>query len=126
MGCHTWFFNLTKETLKSARKNAENNYNKYKFQLPLYKQKFIEANFDQISIFEDWYTSDSIKVVDPRGVYQEVEYHDIFRVRNYPGIRLYTLDETYEFINDNNITEVHTESLKSFWEKYPLGMIQFG
>jgi hypothetical protein len=64
-------------------------------------------------------------------IYLEIEeYHDMFRVYNYPEKELHSLDETIEFIsNEENkcqINDYSMDSIHEFWKKYPNGLICFG
>jgi len=65
------------------------------------------------------------------------DFHDMFRVYDYPSDRLFSYQECLDFIKkyeerDNiKITiwkqEGHKkDSLQEFWEKYPDGMLRFG
>lgn len=61
--------------------------------------------------------------------YIEVNFHDIFRVNNYPNIELLSLQETYQFIAQNQITDYSGKwkpLLIQFWNDYPEGRITFG
>lgn len=58
--------------------------------------------------------------------------HDVFRIHNYPEDRLFSLEETIQFIEKNRDKinfynpELIFKKLNSFWEQYPQGMIYFG
>jgi hypothetical protein len=54
--------------------------------------------------------------------------HDLFRKYNYPEDQLFSLDETLEYIRNNECTtyEWTEEKLKEFWTNHPDGMISFG
>jgi hypothetical protein len=56
--------------------------------------------------------------------------HDLFRKYGYPETKLFSLQETLDYINDPNNecqTFEYTESgLRKFWRYYPNGMISFG
>jgi hypothetical protein len=67
------------------------------------------------------------------------DFHDLFRINDYPTIELHSLEETMAFIDkrqrardlDKKIhfldpKEETFELLKEFWEKHPDGMINFG
>jgi hypothetical protein len=58
--------------------------------------------------------------------YQETPFHDCFRHGNYKAPKLYSLQQTLDFINNERVYSVNMESIHEFWEKYPDGMIQFG
>jgi hypothetical protein len=64
-------------------------------------------------------------------LYDDVDgYHDVFRKYGYPEDRLFSLEETLEYINDpKNDCDVYdktNELLTKFWTEYPDGMITFG
>jgi hypothetical protein len=64
-------------------------------------------------------------------LYDDVDgYHDIFRKYGYPEDRLFSLEETLEYINDpKNDCDTYDktiELLTKFWFEYPDGMITFG
>lgn len=64
-------------------------------------------------------------------------YHDLFRIGNYPVDKLFSLEETLDFIEKNK-DKIHSfyfnkiqnkdfkQQLEDFWQKYPDGMIDFG
>lgn len=68
--------------------------------------------------------------------------HDTFRVTGYPEDRLYSLEDTLNFLETNNniyyrqyineskseeeLKEIAIERLKEFWKQHPDGMIKFG
>jgi hypothetical protein len=57
-------------------------------------------------------------------------FHDIFRKYGYPDDKLFSLEETMDYINDStnncNTSENTEKWLKEFWDKHPDGMINFG
>lgn len=57
-------------------------------------------------------------------------FHDMFRRNGYPNDKLFSLQETLDYINnkDNNCTvyEDTIELLEAFWSTCPNGMIDFG
>jgi len=61
--------------------------------------------------------------------YINSEYHDVFRIGDYPEDVLYSYEECLEYIKQyelkhNIIVDVYR--LKEFWDKYPDGIITFG
>ena len=77
---------------------------------------------------DDWI----LKYVKGKGFYLETEFHDIFRKYGYPEDKLFSLEETLQYINnpENECSisdkEYTIKELKKFWKKYPNGMIRFG
>ncbi len=75
-----------------------------------------------------------ISFVEGKGLYHEPESdslpHDVFRVYDYPDIKLFSLEETLAFIsnpkNECKVFEETHDELVEFWTKYPDGMICFG
>lgn len=61
-------------------------------------------------------------------LYEEIdEFHDLFRVGDYPETTLHSFEETTEFIENNKVKgDIYWDELKKFWEKYPDGLITFG
>lgn len=75
--------------------------------------------------------NDIVEYVEDKGWFIDVdEYHDLFRKGGYPEIKLFSLQETLDYINnpDNfcTIYEYTLQGLNEFWNKYPDGMITFG
>jgi hypothetical protein len=68
--------------------------------------------------------------IDGKGWFVECEYHDVFRKYGYPEDRLFSLQETLDYINNpNNKCVVYDDTnrrLEEFWNKYPDGFIEFG
>lgn len=66
------------------------------------------------------------------GMFKSIdEFHNIFRMPNYPEDQLFSLNETLKFveIHKNEITYYHQNwerELINYWNKYPDGMITFG
>jgi len=56
--------------------------------------------------------------------------HDLFRKYGYPDDRLFSLEETLDYINNPEnkcvVYEETIEDLKKFWSEHPEGMINFG
>lgn len=65
-----------------------------------------------------------------KGLFEETEYHDPFRIAGYPEDCLYSLKECLEYIKKyeekHNCTVTVQKYLEEFWNKYPDGMINFG
>ena len=64
--------------------------------------------------------------IDGKGYYTEVDFHNLFRVHNYPKDVLTSLEECLDFIKKHNIDNVNYERLNEFWNKYPDGAVDFG
>ena len=62
--------------------------------------------------------------------------HDIFRIGKYRSDRLFSMEETLNFIKKNKDEILHyhhmvegkdwKQNLEKFWNQYPDGMISFG
>jgi outer membrane protein assembly factor BamD (BamD/ComL family) len=121
MGQHTWFgSNYQKSKIRDEIAEILDNYESGEIWLD-------ECELDQVN-------SDYEKIHDELKVN---EYHDVFRCykRKENGcyvddIRLLSLKETLDFINDpSNHCETYEytiEQLKKFWAEYPDGFIEFG
>lgn len=64
-------------------------------------------------------------------LYAEVDgYHDLFRKYGYPEDRLFSLEETLDYINDpKNECQTYDQTIEwltKFWTENPEGMITFG
>jgi hypothetical protein len=74
---------------------------------------------------------DGLKEFYNGNLYDDVDgYHDLFRKYGYPEDRLFSLEETLEYINDpKNECQTYdktVERLTKFWTENPDGMITFG
>ena len=90
----------------------------------------VENNFCQRAVWNHQNDNELTEYIEGKGFYVETGFHDMFRKYGYPEDRLFSLQETLDYINnpENNCT-VYEESIKrleEFWSKYPDGMIDFG
>jgi hypothetical protein len=81
-------------------------------------------------LYEMW-TTELTTFIEGKGWFEDTdEFHDVFRKYGYPDDKLFSLEETLEYIKDPNnqctTYEWTDRRLKEFWEKYPNGMIKFG
>jgi hypothetical protein len=80
-------------------------------------------------LYAFWSSSLTVYVKD-KGFYDEAEFHDAFRRGGYPDDRLFSLEETLNYIKDPenkcSVDDYTEDTLKRFWERHPDGMIQFG
>lgn len=156
MGCHTWFFKKENLTLEECKKVVIKNLNsglEYASDCLLEKNHkilFIEQEIkDWIKynnrllewISKDWLQESCYRLLTNINFYDkktknyyvtnESLPHDIFRIGDYPEDKLFSLEETFIFI-ENNKEKIHRynknwqKRLEEFWEKYPDGMIEFG
>ena len=61
--------------------------------------------------------------------YTGVDYHDVFRVSDFPADELFSFEETMDFIEKRVVRFVDDDwksSIENFWKIYPNGMINFG
>jgi len=152
MGCHTWFYKKSNLSVKDAQLKAinllsyynksanfllkENRYNDFtKEQL----ENWIKSNNRLLKwINNDWITtgcyrilSDGIYLKSKDTYYVDAEAHDLFRIGGYPNDKLFSLEETLLFIENNkeNIGKIDDfcyQLLSEFWQENPDGMINFG
>lgn len=168
MGCHTWFYKPIKIEYEIAKKqflelstetivalkagytlnceySAEQLINIYSRQ-----QRMVEKGLCKVAVMNKYEHQDKVTLYIPEKNthYVNVDnYHNIFRIGNYPIDKLFSYNETIQFIESNkdkvyshlgwidekntfgkydemiNIWEI---KLQSFWDKYPDGMIDFG
>lgn len=102
--------------------------------LTIFPEYFFEEDVTKDNLLQSLYASWSpelITYVEEKGWYRETgDFHDVFRKYGYPEDRLFSLEETLNYISDTKnecVVYDYTENkLKEFWEKYPNAMIQFG
>lgn len=80
---------------------------------------------------QDGFMGAMTEYVDGVGLFMEVDdFHDGFRVHDYPDIHLLSLQETLDYIESRGEQcqsyEYTLDILVEFWNKYPNGMICFG
>lgn len=185
MGCHTWFYRKIERTQEEAKqsclqglkksinlgwkmyKNPTSYYGidwgvtkkeQFKYFIFLNRQiRMISNNLCQRAVWNPQNNSDLTEYADSKGLFiGDTNFHDWFRIGNYPDDKLFSLEETLEYIElkGDEITfgnftlkspkeqdyqkrewvEVNREEskqkcikkLKGFWNKYPDGMILFG
>jgi len=158
MGCHTWFYRKKERNQKEAkqsclrllRKSEKLNLNiltdgNYKgldwsnwTESELIKHdsylkrqiRMVKNNFCQRAVWNHQDDKNLTEYIDGKGFYMETGFHDTFRKYGYPEDKLFSLQETLDYINnpknDCTIYENTIERLKEFWDKYPDGMIEFG
>lgn len=112
----------------------------YKY-LPVFERikRIVEKNLCQVAVCNRYRNNDNLTVYE-NGVFYEYTHdltHDVFRIGGYPNDKLFSLQETLDFIEKykdkiyhyhfNNVTNQDwKEQLEEFWVKYPDGMIDFG
>lgn len=158
MGCHTWFYRKIERTQEEATsiclkklKKERNlswkiiknpNYLSMEWQSKDWQLKWIKILNRQIKAVANgfyqravWNRQDDdnlTQYVDGKGLYiEDTGYHDVFRKYGYPEDKLFSLEETLEYINNPKnqcvlIPDYSIEQLKQFWNEYPEGMICFG
>lgn len=81
------------------------------------------------------YSEEIMEYIPGKGMYVEVGgYHDLFRKYGYPEDKLFSLQESLDYINNpDNKCDIYDDGnystvkyLNEFWSKYPDGMIDFG
>lgn len=158
MGCHTWFYQRVERTQQEAKESCLNklryaeelnlnilqdrnyegiDWSYWSDDMLLKKDAVIKRHIRMVEndIYPEavWHHQNDEKLtcyVEGKGLYMNTKYHDLFRKYGYPDHRLYSLEETLEYLdNPTNECEFNDESivrLKEFWNEYPDGMIQFG
>ena len=159
MGCHTWFYRKIERTQKEAKESClkelrkseklnlnilqDRNYNgldwseweevdliKYDAILKR-KIMMVENDLCGKAVWNHQNDKELTEFVEGKGLYiEDTGFHDLFIKYGYPDDRLFSLDETLDYLNDSkNKCVVYEDSLsriKDFWEKFPNGMIEFG
>jgi hypothetical protein len=160
MGCHTWFYKKINHSYNEVKENVINKLNKslqfydrmcdglldpdlmeaYPEWTPKYGFKYKSIIERQIQIVTkdlckraiyNRYTSNNNLTVYVNGnLYEETDYHDIFRKYNYPEDHLYSLQETLDYIqkykDEITIYDWTFNRLEQFWNQHPNGLIKFG
>lgn len=81
-------------------------------------------------LYEMW-TTKLTSFIEGKGWFEDTdEFHDVFRTYGYTDDKLFSLQETLDYISNpaNNCTtyEWTNDKLIEFWKKHPNGMIVFG
>ena len=106
-----------------------------KHSLDLYKRKLrlVEGGYCKEAVMKKYNPNCyfSYLYISNKGMFVELSnYHDLFRIHNFPEDNLFSLEETYQFIETNkdliNYNNNWENRLIEFWDKYPDGMICFG
>lgn len=58
---------------------------------------------------------------------EDTGFHNIFRLENYPSNKLYSLQETLDFISKHGekVYYSNQDYIHEFWDKFPNGLIMF-
>lgn len=164
MGCHTLFYKPYKISLEEAKTLL---LEQYKQDITYYSSEstndevietvkalrrgiiLLENNLlPEEDVWEDLFklpNGQYAHYVKGKGMFAEADYHDVFRVWDYPNDELFSYEQTIEFIdnclandkdsvyfadnfkdNIGNDTKYALKRLRQFWEEYPNGMICFG
>ena len=98
----------------------------------LYKL-LVSGEMTELHSYELWcsFSTSQTRYVDGKGwfCYEGEDLpHDLFRIGDYPGDLLFSLDETMTFIENKNCTTYDNtnELLEKFWKNFPEGLISFG
>lgn len=184
MGCHTWHYRKIERTQQQATESClkvlrhsrnlawkiwknPTNYCKINWNTTKEQQlQTIKVLNRQIKGVCNGYYKEAVwnrqddeeltKYISGQGLYiEDTGFHDTFRIGGYPEDNLFSLEETLEFLKNNDkkiaygikvcrnpeadwnnrvweevdrqaAKEKSIERLKEFWNKYPQGMIQFG
>ena len=146
MGCHTWFFKKVERSIEEARElyltKSEKIIKTWKTieKIPsdvwtpesiawnikvLERQmKVVEKELCDAAVMNKQ-PGDSSCYIKGKGFYIQ-DYslpHDLFRVGGYPEDRLFSLEDTMFFIENNDIQRYDSVGITDFWERFPDGMI---
>jgi hypothetical protein len=122
MGCHTWFVERIEDDT-DLRKNIR----AFVDIEPGMYERLDHLTIDDLQQ-EYCMSVTTHKWLKGHGVCKKVpEFHDVFRVKNYPEDILKSLDQTVNFIeaNECEVFDDTHDRLKEFWDKYPNGLIYF-
>lgn len=156
MGCHTWCAYKVHRTIEEARKiwidEQEKTIERWKeisdnpyddcriayewtqedvdFGLAVFKRqlRMVKNGLCNIAVMRNQPELSYYR--ESRGFFIDCkDYHDIFRIGNYPTDELFSKDDCMKFIerNKNKIqfTEKSYERIDEFWNKYPDGFMHF-
>jgi len=160
MGCHTWFYKKIDVSYEEAKRYVISSYEKeiellnkwtvehglkYK---PIYERKLqlVKSDRCKVAVCNRYEHVDGVTYyVKDKGFFVSSDElpSNLFRIGNYPEDKLFSLDETLKFIEDNKDKVYFTSTifdkrdvdllkqeaiikLESFWNEYPDGMINFG
>ncbi len=158
MGCHTWFYKKVDRSMEEARtlwiKNQKETIDSFREMLsnPLdecrvtyewnepFLQNCLNVYERQLRMVENGMCNVAVMNKQPEHsiyipnvgffVTDNTMPHDIFRKYGYPLDRLFSYQETIDYINNPKnecqIFETTNSKLISFWNLYPNGMIDFG
>ena len=146
MGCHTWCYKkerdinnkellievkrLIKKDLDFFERHGKREEKDFKLHIKKLNRFLTLLNNGIVKTDEflgrlyDQFES-GIKMYVNGSLYSDSEFHDIFRIKNYPEDILLSKEETLSFIKENKL-EVNYERVNSFWSEHPDGMIEFG
>lgn len=161
MGCHTWFYKKENRSIEEARalfikdyqaviQEIKNTWNDpdghtqhYKktynlteeqclFQLHILERqlRMVEKGLCNVAVMNK--QEEICDYISDKGFFIEVDgFHDLFRIGKYPLNKLFSLEDTMNFIKEKgeeiySKADNYEENLKEFWTKYPDGMIKFG
>lgn len=93
--------------------------------------RMVENNLCQRAVWNHQDDKRMTEYIDGKGLYiEDTGYHDVFRKHGYPNIKLFSLEETLEYINNPEnkciIYDWTMDDLKEFWSKYTDAFIDFG
>lgn len=158
MGCHTWFYRKIERTQEEATirclKRLKRHRNLYwkihknpnyldidweiskadnlnRIRILNRQIKAISNGFYKKALWNRQDDKNLTKFIEGKGLYiEDTGYHDIFRKYGYPEDRLFSLEETLEYINNPinecDLRDSSIDRLTQFWQEYPEGIICFG
>ena len=156
MGCHTWFYTKIERTQEEAKelwinehiksinrweemcKNPNDNcrvsYNwsqefcNLKLEVLKRQLRRVQNGGCKEAIWNKQPDKELTIFIKGKGLFIETSYHDIFRRYGYPEVKLFSYEETIDYIIDNKcyFYEDTLKQLIKFWAEYPNGVIEFG
>ena len=133
MGCHTWFYKrLTAKEIERAKTKAEVIVSECILSNDLNCAKYIADSIDNCDY--KWllagYGFDKGLVIQHHNIFYLTvcNYHDIFRVKNYPKKKLLSYKQLKKWMGRRwyELNAEQKDRLRMFWKKYPKGLIKFG
>ena len=135
--CQKWIDNPTDpEYLEMVKVYTDWTIDNLMYDVEVTKRRLrlVEGGYCKLAVMHKYQTGLTAvyRYVNNIGMFKSLnEFHDIFRIHNYPEDQLFSLIDTLQFIEDHKAEiTYHCQNWESelliFWNKYPDGMITFG
>lgn len=140
MGCHTWFYKLlTPEEIEEGKlfaiKQANTLFNikphNHHGLLDIIAYNKIMDSINNNTnewIISGWGFINLVIHINGKFYINLDDYHDIFRVKNYPRKIIYNLRGLRRYLRKDyfKLTQSQISELQQFWQQYLHGIISFG